>query len=214
MRSEYLLGRIIICSTLLGATGAGLIGCTSNRPPQPRQIAEHSEVIRAFSPEWYETTPKGGGNLISKTAQAVGVNPIISESLAINIARQAMAMSVESRVDAMQRNFLEQLEASKDFDLIRRFQDASTIVTSTALRGSHVVRKETYLEDDGTYRTFVLMQLDPREIDASVLDTAKAIENLETRLQPSEAWSDLVRRTNQWREEHRKDTADDPKTDG
>lgn len=213
MRNKRSVGIIILGCTLLGAVGAAVSGCASDRPKQPRQIAERTEVIRAFSPLWYETTPRDAEGRISKTAQAVGANQTISEALAINIARQAMAMSVEARVDTLQRNFQEQLEAGDELDLIQRFQDANTIVASTALRGSHVVRKETYLEENGAYRTFVLMQLDPREIDAGVLDSAKAIDELETRLRSSEAWSELERRAKELREERRNGGASGPMTD-
>ena len=213
MRIRNSLGRVFIGLTLFGVVGAALSGCATDRPRQPRQIAEHSAVIRTFSPEWYETTPRDAEGTISKTAQAVGANQTISESLAINLARQAMALSVDARVDVLQRNFQEQLEAADELDLIQRFQDANTIVASTALRGSHVVRKETYLEANGAYRTFVLMQLDPREIDASVLDTARSIEELETRLRSSEVWSELERRVRELREERRNGGASGPMTD-
>lgn len=213
MRISTSTGMVFTGCILLGIAGAPLSGCASNKPRQPQQIAEHTHVIRAFSPEWYETTPRDAEGIISKTAQAVGANPTIAESLAINIARQAMAMSVEARVDVLQRNFQEQLEAGDDLDLIQRFQDANNVVSSTTLRGSHVVRKETYLEDGGRYRTFVLMQLDPREIDAGVLDSAKAIEELETRLRSSEAWGELERRARELREERLRGGATGPMTD-
>jgi len=213
MRNRNSWGVVFIGLSLLGVTGAALSGCATDRPRQPRQIAEHTQVIRAFSPEWYEVTPRDAEGRISKTAQAVGANQTISESLAINLARQAMALSVDARVDVLQRNFQEQLEADDELDLIQRFQDANTVVTSTALHGSHVVRKETYLEDNGNYRTFVLMELDPREIDASVLDSAKAIDELETRLRSSEAWGELERRAKELREERRNGGASGPMTD-
>ncbi|MCB9847595.1 MAG: hypothetical protein H6814_04200 [Phycisphaeraceae bacterium] len=213
MRTAYSTGRVITGFILVGLAVVAFSGCASNKPRQPRQVAQHDEVIRAFSPEWYGTTLRDAEGRILKTAQAVGANPTISESLAINIARQAMAMAVDARVDSLQRNFQEQLEAGDELDLIQRFQDANNIVTSTALRGSHVVRKETYVEDGGRFRTFVMMQLDPREIDASVLDAAKAVEALETRLRSSETWEELERRARELREERLRGGAVGPMTD-
>ncbi len=213
MRIRFSIGTVTTGCILIGIAGASLSGCAADKPKQPRQIAERTEVIRAFSPAWYEQTPRDAEGLITKTAQAVGANPTISESLAINVARQAMALSVDARVDVLQRNFQEQLEAGEALELIQRFQDANSIVTSTALRGSHVVRKETYLEDGGVYRTFVLMELDPRAIDAEVLNNAKAIDELETRLRSSEAWGELERRARELREERRNGGARGPMTD-
>jgi hypothetical protein len=176
-------------------------GCKSKQPPQPKVVAERTEVMRAFSPVWYEETPRSENGSIYKTAQALGANPVVSENLAVNLARQEMALSIDSRVDVMQRNFQEQIEVADELDLLQRFQDVNTIVASKTLHGSHVIRKESYVEPDGTYRTFVLMELDGRELDANYLDELKSIEALETRLRSSEAWAELERRALELRRE-------------
>ena len=184
------------------AAGLGLTaGCSSKQPPQPKVVAERDEVIQAFSPTWYVETQRSETGSVYKTAQAIGANPVVSENLAVNLARQEMALSIDSRVDVMQRNFREQIEAGDELDLLQRFQDVNTIVASKTLHGSHVIRKETYVEDDGNYRTFVLMELDGRELDANYLDELKSIDELETRLRSSEAWAELERRALELRKE-------------
>jgi hypothetical protein len=184
------------------AAGLGLtVGCSSKQPPQPKVVAERDEVIQAFSPTWYVETQRSETGSVYKTAQAIGANPVVSENLAVNLARQEMALSIDSRVDVMQRNFQEQIEAGDELDLLQRFQDVNTIVASKTLHGSHVIRKETYVEDDGNYRTFVLMELDGRELDANYLDELKSIDELETRLRSSEAWAELERRALELRKE-------------
>ncbi|MHC4306327.1 MAG: hypothetical protein ACYSW2_17880, partial [Planctomycetota bacterium] len=103
------------------AAGLGLMaGCSSKQPPQPKVVAERTEVIQAFSPEWYEETPRSENGSVYKTAQAIGANPVVSENLAVNLARQEMALSIDSRVDVMQRNFQEQIEAADELDLLQR----------------------------------------------------------------------------------------------
>src|SRR5690606_28808680 len=131
----------------------------------------------------------------------VGANPTIAEALAINQARQAMALSIDTRVDVLQRNFQEQIEAANDLRLLQRFQDVNTIVASHALRGSVVTRKETYVEPNGDYRTFVMMELDDRFVDAAYHDRLKQMQELETRLRSGEAWAELERRARELREE-------------
>jgi hypothetical protein len=171
---------------------------------QAKVVAERDEVIQAFSPAWYEQTPRGDEGSVYKTAQAIGANPVVSENLAVNLARQEMALSIDSRVDVMQRNFQEQIEAADELDLLQRFQEVNTIVASKTLHGSHVTRKETYVLDDGTYQTFVLMELDGRELDANYFDELKALDELETRLRSSEAWAELERRAIELRREQRR----------
>jgi len=167
----------------------------------PRVVDERDEVVRAFSPEWYEASPRDEDGTIRKTAQGVGAKPRISESFAVNQARQAMALAIESRVDVLQRAFTEQIETDDEPEVLERFQDANNIVASTTLRGSHVVRKETYLEPDGQYRTFVMMELDSADLDKNYIDAMREMGLLENRLRSAEAWAELERRVDELRRE-------------
>ena len=105
--------------------------------PTTKVVPEKTEVTRAWTPEWYSETPRGEEGSIYKTAQAVGANQTVSENLAVNQARQEMALSIDARVDVLQRNFQEQIEAADDLDLLQRFQDVNTIVApGTGCRSS------------------------------------------------------------------------------
>lgn len=176
-------------------------GCKKNRVKQPKVLPERTEVTRAFEPVWYESEPRTADGKLLVTAQAVGANQTIAESLAINQARQAMALSIDARVDVLQRNFQEQIEAADDLRLLQRFQDVNAVVASYALHGSVVKRKETYVEPNGYYKTFVLMELDDRFVDSAYHDRLKQIEELETRLRSGEAWAELERRALELRQE-------------
>jgi len=186
-----------------------LIGCSKG----PKVVDERSTVVRAFSPEWYEASPRDENGTIRKTAQAVGAKPRISEAFAINQARQSMALAIESRVDVLQRAFTEQIETPTEPELLERFQDANNIVASTTLRGSHVVRKETYREDDGQYRTFVLMELSGADIDKNYVDAMRELGILENRLRSGEAWAEVERRAQELRDERDRAGGLPPMTD-
>lgn len=182
---------------VLLAASAVLTGCSNG----PRVLHEKSQVTLAFSPDWYEASPRDENGTIRKTAQGVGAKPRIAESFAVNQARQQMALAIESRVDVLQRAFTEQIETDADPEVLERFQDANTIVASTTLRGSHVVRKETYLEDDGQYRTFVLMELSGVDLEKNYIDAMRELGLLETRLRSGETWAELERRAAELRRE-------------
>jgi len=194
---------------LLVAAPLALPGCSNG----PKVVDERSQVVRAFSPEWYEASPRDENGTIRKTAQAVGAKPRISEAFAINQARQSMALAIESRVDVLQRSFTEQIETPADPELLERFQDMNNVVASTTLRGSHVVRKETYREDDGQYRTFVLMELSGADLDKNYVDAMRELGILENRLRSGEAWAELERRAQELRDERARDGAMGPMTD-
>lgn len=186
----------------LGVIALAPFACRNRNQPDPPDVQqEYSEVTRAFTPEWYAPDPESEGDRLVTTAQAVGANQTISETLAINQARQSMALTIDSQVDVLQRNFQEQVEAADDLQLLQRFQDVNTIVASRALRGSRVTRKETYVNPDGGYRTFVKMELDARQIDAAYLEQLRQMEELETRLRSAEAWKELQRRAEELREQ-------------
>lgn len=177
--------------------GLALLGCNS----QPTAPKDPPPGNRIFTPAWYEDTPPDEEGTIYKTAQAAGSTATMSENMAINQARQEMALSIESRVDVLQRSFEEQVDTTWDPELLRRFQNINQVVSSRMLRGSNVVRKETYGLDQGRYRTYVLMQLDARAIEAMYLQQLQQIEELETRLRSTEAWKNLEKRTEQLRQE-------------
>jgi len=197
--------------SLAALASAGLLaaGCSNG----PKVVDERSEVVRAFSPEWYQASPRDEEGTVRKTAQAVGAKPRISESFAINQARQAMALAIESRVDVLQRAFTEQVESPEDPEVLERFQDANNVIASTTLRGSHVVRKETYREPDGQYRTFVLMELDAADLDKNYIDAMRELGLLETRLRSGESWAELEQRARELREEREQGGGVGPVTD-
>ncbi len=183
-------------------------GCQTGRPQssqlhtdQTGAVSDRTDLVRDFAPDWYREIPATANGIIYESAQGRGATPNMSENLAINQARQEMAVSIESRVDVLQRSFQEQIASSGNLQLTQRFEDVNTIVASKSLLGSHVVRKETLREPEGTYRTFVLMKLDGREIDANLLDAADADEDLEATLRGSAAWAELERRAMELREE-------------
>ena len=191
------------------ATCLLLSGCSKG----PKVIDERSEVVRAFSPEWYQASPRDEDGTIRKTSQAVGAKPRLSEAFAVNQARQEMALAIESRVDVLQRAFTEQIETPTEPEVLERFQDANNVVASTTLRGSHVVKKETYREPGGQYRTFVMMELDASDLNKNYIDAMRDLGILENRLRSGEAWAELERRADELRRERERQGGLGPMTD-
>jgi len=177
-----------------------LVGAPGCKKRNATVAKEDPPGARVFTPAWYDETPADEDGTIYETAQGLGATRTMSENMATNQARQGMALAIEGRVDVLQRAFAEQIDTSVSPELLRRFQNVNTIVASQMLRGSRVVRKETYREDDN-FRTFVLMALDPRSIDAAYLENLKSVEALETRLRSTEAWRELQRRADELRDE-------------
>ena len=113
--------------------------------------------------------------------------------------RSWSALNIQTRVDVLQRTFQEQVNSLNDPEVLLRFQNINNVVASTTLRGSYVEKKETYIEPDATYRSFVLVRLNGADIDKNYLDSMRQIQLLETRLRSSEAWKELERRADQLR---------------
>ncbi len=188
-----LLGLALLAICFAGAT----VGCSSHAAPKDPPPGN-----RVFSPSWYEETQPEEDGRIYKTARANGASVTMSENKAINQAMSQMVLSIEARVDVMQRSFEEQVDLSGEDQLLERFQNVTTTVASRVLRGVNVVRKETYPRQEGDgYTTFVLVQIDGRAVDAEYLNRLRQFEELETRLRSSEAWSELERRAAELRQE-------------
>jgi hypothetical protein len=181
---------LALVATLLTA----LPGC--KRPKR-----ERLNGTQVWTPDWYNRSPTEKDGTLVETAQATMATFELAEMAAVNAARQNMALTIEGRVDVLQRGFQEQVNAIDDPDVLLRFQNANAIVASTSLRGSTVDRKQTYRLDDGNYRCYVMMTLDSAWIDKNYLDALRDIRLLETRLRSSEAWAELERRAQQLRDE-------------
>lgn len=201
--------RHLPCLSLLLVAGLVWPGCQS----KPRVVEERTSVARAFVPDWYNETPRSESGTIVKTAQAVGATPEMAETMATNFARAAMALSIETQVNVLQRNFQEQIDLSGDFELLQRFQNITETVAGHALRGAHVTKREIYAEPNGGYRCFVRMELDGSEIAANYLDQLRQLEALETRLRSTEAWKELERRVREAQEQQRRSGPLPPVTD-
>ena len=186
--------RTLVTLSLAATLVVGLTGC--KRPKR-----ERLDGVQVWTPDWYARSATERDGTLVETSQATMATFELAEMAAVNSARQNMALTIEGRVDVLQRAFQEQVNAINDPDVLLRFQNANAVVASTSLRGSTVARKQTYRLDDGNYRCYVLMELDSAWIDKNYLDALRDIRLLETRLRSSEAWAELERRAQQLRDE-------------
>jgi hypothetical protein len=199
---------LALAALLCAACIAGMTGCK-----KVKVKPERTSVVKTFTPSWYDVSARSEDRTLIETAQANMATRELAEAAAINSARANLALTIETRVDVLQRNFTEQVNALNDPEVLRRFQDANNIVASTTLRGSYLARKETYIEPDGSYRSFVMMRLDGGDIDLNYFDALRQIQLLETRLRSSEAWSELEKRAKELRDERNRSGALPPMTD-
>jgi hypothetical protein len=198
--------RTLITLILSLALIAGVTGC--KKPKQQRLDGE-----RVWTPNWYSNTSTERDGTLVETAQATMATFELAEMAAVNAARQNMALTIEGRVDVLQRAFQEQVNAISDADVLLRFQNANAVVASTTLRGSSIEKKETFEMNDGNYRCYVMLELDAALIDKNYLDAMRDIRLLETRLRSSEAWAELERRAQRLRDERNSNGPLPPMTD-
>ncbi|MFG0258085.1 MAG: hypothetical protein ACF8GE_09310 [Phycisphaerales bacterium JB043] len=196
-RSKLSTIALAACSIALGIVISVAISGCSKVKVKP----ERTTVVKTFTPKWYDQSARAEDGTIAETAQANMATRELAELQATNIARANMGLTIQARVDALQRTFQEQVDAMDNPEVLGRFQNINNIVASTTLRGSYVDRKETYIEPDGSYRSFVLMKLSGADIDRNYLNQMRQIELLETRLRSSEAWKELERRVDMLRME-------------
>ena len=186
--------RTLIVLALVASFVSVLPGC--KKPRRQRLAGE-----QVWTPDWYNRTSTERDGTLVETAQATMATFELAEMAAVNAARQNMALTIEGRIDVLQRAFQEQVNAINDPDVLLRFQNANAVVASTTLRGSSVERKQTYELNDGNFRCYVMLELDSAWIDKNYLDALRDIRLLETRLRSSEAWAELERRAAELREE-------------
>ncbi len=198
--------KIVWTLALLAGSSLGLVGC-KNKDTSVSQIASGSDRVLAeptvrvpAEPVWYSDLP-ASEMVIYATANAVSPDWQMAEKIAAREARVALARHLEVMVNGLQRGFDEQLTLEGDRELLQSNQDVAETVTHTILTGSYVDKKETHLTPKDNYRVFIRMALDRGMVEQRYLDQIKRHKELETRLRASDAFEDMERRVEAYKQE-------------
>ncbi len=148
----------------------GLFGCST--PPEPSPITPQT-----MANEFLEMSSEilGAGGLA-----VVGVAESRSLDIALNRAkingRLGLAKLLETEMNTLRNNFIEETELDPSDPLLTPFADAANVITSDHIQG--LVAKELKYEtaDDGTVTAYSLMEISPLVIIDQLTDERELSE--------------------------------------
>jgi outer membrane biogenesis lipoprotein LolB len=175
---------------VLIAAAVVLTGCSTT--PKPKPVVQQ--------PLFKEMQKMSTKILQSGGMAVVGIGESKSLELALNKAksrgRVELAQMLETKVEALQKDFMEETGLPEDAEILAQFSSTAQIITSQQIQGS-VAQELQYETIGGTVTAYALMVLDPSIIANQLakekelytrFQATKAFENLDKEIKEYEAY--------------------------
>ncbi len=160
-----------------------LVGCGSN--PEPKAPAGMKEV---FQPDWYDVEGDEENIFVYGTATKITQNA--SYNSAYVMAQQKAANYVQVHVKGMIKDFME--EAGVDNPQVTALtSNVVKVVSNAEFRGSKVVKKQVFTNEQGRYVTFVRLAVPRDEVDRKMMNQIKQEEALYNQFKASQGFNEL-----------------------
>jgi len=130
----------------------------------------------------------------------VGIGESKSLELALNKAktrgRVELAQMLETKIESLQKDFVEEVGLAADAQLLAQFSSTSQAITSQEIQGS-AAKELKYEIIDGTVTAYALMELNPKLVMNQLAQeeelytrfrATKAFENLDSEIKEYEAY--------------------------
>ncbi len=163
-----------------------LAGCSGSKA----ETGGMHEVITPYD----QLNEKAMEMVANGTIAVVGEGESTREDMARDKAKQsarvALASALEVEVNALRKQFSEEIGSDGDAEVNDSWQNVSSALTKSVLRGA--VSKETKLTHNGKsgkesrYKAYVIMAIDPKAVLQSFQDQVKKEDALYTRYRHSQ----------------------------
>jgi hypothetical protein len=185
-----LLVSLAVCLTL------GLMGCSST--PDPKDSED--SPFGPFQEKANEIIDAGG-------MAAVG----IAESKSIHVAmtkakergRTEIVHSVESKIDSLRKDFIEEIGEGQGAEVNALFSSVSKNLASRELKGS-VAKDVKYFTKDGITTAYALMIQDPKIVLDILEEEKNTNAHIYTRFRAAEAFKELNTEVEKYEENEKK----------
>jgi hypothetical protein len=175
-------------NVLLAFTLVVLIACGGSKEAVNLTPEANENTVNDM-PDWFIDTPSDPNYLFSpQTSTSRDIE--LSVKKATQSARADIAMQIEAKVDALEKQFSEEVGTGEDSEFLEQFTDVNKTVTSQTLYGAEVIKKE--IKNEGSvYRAYVLMQMPIGILQEELVNEIKKQENLHTPLRASKSFQEL-----------------------
>ena len=147
--------KAIIVMVILAASNA----CKNSPPTQTVPTDEVEVIIPCSGTEFFGTAEIFRANSIGESSDQV-----VSKKKALSNARADLAAQVESTVKAVTDNYVNSREYNNKEEVEERFENLSREVVNQELRGTKVICEKQTRTSNGTYKSYIALELDTNAI--------------------------------------------------
>ena len=145
---------------VLLAFGAFMIGCKSKEKAPPK--GETEVVVPCSGPDFFTTTKFFRSNSIGESQDQV-----TSKKKALANARAELASSISTTVKAVTDNYVNSREMNNKEQVEERFEQLNREIVDQQLTGIKTICEKLMKTDNGTYKTYIAIELSADDLVAS-----------------------------------------------
>jgi hypothetical protein len=149
--------------------------------------ARHSPQA-VFQPDWYGM--QGDSEYVFTYGQSVNVSQNASEKAAYANAMQEAAQYVETHVQSMIKNYIEEAGV-EDPQVLALTSSVARVVANANFSGTQIARRETFVLDNGRYQTFIRVSIPQNEVNRTLRNQIRNEEALYNQFKASQAFDEL-----------------------
>ncbi len=152
-------------------------------------------------PDWFLNPPVDSTFLY---ASAMGNSKDLQMALtkAEMVARRQIGSQLETKLNALQKKFNEEVGSMDDPTLAQSLTVAIKTTVSTVLHGSKIIKKD-YCEKPNSYEGFILMKYPLGQAYANFVNQVKKKKELETRFRAFQGFQELEKEVEKFEREKR-----------
>jgi hypothetical protein len=156
---------------LLAVAGVFVIGCKSKEKAKPK--GETEVVVPCSGPDYFTTNKFFRANSIGESQDQV-----TSKKKALTNARNELAQSIQTTVKTVTDNYVNSREMNNREEVEERFESLNREVVDQTLSGVRTLCEKLMKTDQGTYKTYVAIELSADELVAKYNERLSKDERL------------------------------------
>ncbi len=156
---------------LLALAGVMIIGCKSKEKAPPK--GETEVVVPCSGPDYFTTAKFFRANSIGESQDQV-----TSKKKALTNARNELAQAIQTTVKTVTDNYVNSREMNNREEVEERFESLNREVVDQTLSGIRTLCEKLMRTDQGTYKTYVAIELSADELVAKYNERISKDERL------------------------------------
>lgn len=157
----------------------------------PKPAAQMQQEIDQL-PEWYTNPPEDNDEYLYAVSSSTSTRRETARQKAESQARISIAQKLESKVEALEKMFTEEVTGGTDSNFSESFTSAGKTITNQTLRGIATDEIKFAPSADGTrYECFVLIRIPVGDARAALDNALSQEEELYIKFKESKAFEEL-----------------------